>query len=79
MTACPSCSGIPGNVLACGDMCANVMKGCLAQHAQLDADWNHFVGKLNYQIMYDRILHYLHILIVQIYLNIIDSFHRGYW
>lgn len=43
MTACPSCSGISGNVLACGDMCANVMKGCLSQHAQLDADWNHFV------------------------------------
>ncbi|XP_063992834.1 glypican-6 [Diachasmimorpha longicaudata] len=43
MTACPSCSGIPGNVLACGDMCANVMKGCLAEHAALDAEWNHFV------------------------------------
>lgn len=43
MTACPSCSGIPGNVLACVDMCANVMKGCLAQHAALDVDWNHFV------------------------------------
>jgi hypothetical protein len=26
-------------------MCANVMKGCLAQHAALDAEWNHFVGK----------------------------------
>ncbi|XP_003488957.1 glypican-4 isoform X1 [Bombus vosnesenskii] len=43
MTVCPSCSGIAGNVLACGDMCANVMKGCLAQHAALDAEWNHFV------------------------------------
>ncbi|XP_066601252.1 glypican-6 [Prorops nasuta] len=43
MTACPSCSGIPGNVLACGDMCTNVMKGCLAQYAALDAEWNHFV------------------------------------
>ncbi|XP_076657141.1 glypican dally-like [Halictus rubicundus] len=43
MTVCPSCSGIAGNVLACGDMCTNVMKGCLAQHAALDAEWNHFV------------------------------------
>lgn len=43
MTVCPSCSGIADNVLACGDMCANVMKGCLAQHAALDAEWNHFV------------------------------------
>ncbi|KAG6801345.1 glypican-4 isoform X1 [Apis mellifera caucasica] len=43
MTVCPSCSGIAGNVLACGDMCANVMKGCLAQHAALDTEWNHFV------------------------------------
>lgn len=45
MTVCPSCSGIAGNVLACGDMCANVMKGCLAQHAALDTEWNHFVGE----------------------------------
>ncbi|XP_011866007.1 PREDICTED: glypican-6 [Vollenhovia emeryi] len=43
MTACPACSGISDNVLACGDMCANVMKGCLAQHAALDNDWNQFV------------------------------------
>ncbi|XP_072764642.1 glypican-6 isoform X2 [Anoplolepis gracilipes] len=47
MTACPSCSGISDNVLACGDMCANVMKGCLAQHAALDTDWNHFVEALD--------------------------------
>ncbi|XP_001607767.2 glypican-4 [Nasonia vitripennis] len=43
MTVCPSCSGISGSVLACNDMCENVMMGCLAQHAALDADWNHFV------------------------------------
>jgi len=45
MTACPACSGISDNVLACGDMCANVMKGCLAQYAALDTDWNQFVGE----------------------------------
>ncbi|XP_011057101.1 PREDICTED: glypican-6 [Acromyrmex echinatior] len=43
MTACPACSGISDNVLACGDMCANVMKGCLAQYAALDTDWNQFI------------------------------------
>ncbi|XP_015181305.1 PREDICTED: glypican-6 [Polistes dominula] len=43
MTACLSCSGIAGKVLACGDMCANVMKGCLAQHVALDGEWNQFV------------------------------------
>ncbi|GAB1859573.1 Glypican-6 [Camponotus japonicus] len=43
MTVCPSCSGISDNVLACGDMCTNAMKGCLAQHAALDTEWNHFV------------------------------------
>ncbi|OAD56026.1 Glypican-6 [Eufriesea mexicana] len=47
MTVCPSCSGITGNVLACGDMCVNVMKGCLAQHAALDVEWNHFVEAVN--------------------------------
>ncbi|XP_057331318.1 glypican-6 [Microplitis mediator] len=54
MTACPSCSGIPGNVLACGDMCANVMKGCLTQHAALDGEWNHFVeavGKVGERLL----------------------------
>ncbi|XP_034939937.1 glypican-6 [Chelonus insularis] len=54
MTACPSCSGIAGNVLACGDMCANVMKGCLTQHAALDAEWNHFVeavGKVGERLL----------------------------
>ncbi|XP_043681821.1 glypican-6 [Vespula pensylvanica] len=43
MTACLSCSGIAGKVLACGDMCTNVMKGCLAQHVALDGEWNQFV------------------------------------
>ncbi|XP_011503650.1 PREDICTED: glypican-6 isoform X2 [Ceratosolen solmsi marchali] len=47
MTACPSCSGISDNMLACNDMCENVMKGCLAQHAALDADWNHFVDAVD--------------------------------
>ena len=44
MTVCPSCSGIPGDVKACNNMCENVMKGCLAHHAALDAEWNLFVG-----------------------------------
>ncbi|XP_047366868.1 glypican-6 isoform X2 [Vespa velutina] len=43
MTACLSCSGITGKVLACDDMCTNVMKGCLAQHVALDGEWNQFV------------------------------------
>ncbi|KAL6255136.1 hypothetical protein P5V15_013470 [Pogonomyrmex californicus] len=47
MTACPVCSGISDNVLACNDMCANVMKGCLAQHVALDTDWNHYVEALD--------------------------------
>ncbi|XP_014472366.1 PREDICTED: glypican-6 isoform X2 [Dinoponera quadriceps] len=47
MTACPYCIGIPNNVLACSDMCTNVMKGCLAQHAALDAEWNHFVDAVD--------------------------------
>ncbi|XP_074111309.1 glypican dally-like [Cotesia typhae] len=54
MTVCPSCTGIPGNVLACGDMCTNVMKGCLTQHAALDAEWNHFVeavGKVGERLL----------------------------
>ena len=43
MTACPSCSGVSSKVLACNDMCENVMKGCLSQHIALDVEWNQFV------------------------------------
>lgn len=46
MTACPSCSGISNTIHVCNNMCENIMKGCLAQYAALDADWNHFIGKL---------------------------------
>jgi hypothetical protein len=43
MTGCPACQGLP-ELKACSNYCINVMKGCLAYQAELDADWNSFVG-----------------------------------
>ncbi|PSN32123.1 Glypican-6 [Blattella germanica] len=42
MTGCPACQGLP-ELKACSNYCINVMKGCLAYQAELDADWNNFV------------------------------------
>jgi hypothetical protein len=44
MTGCPACQGLP-ELKACSNYCINVMKGCLAYQAELDADWNSFVGE----------------------------------
>lgn len=43
MTGCPACQGLP-ELKACSNYCINVMKGCLAYQAELDGDWNNFVG-----------------------------------
>jgi len=45
MTGCPACQGLP-ELKACSNYCINVMKGCLAYQAELDADWNNFVGEV---------------------------------
>ena len=45
MSSCPACQGIP-EILPCNDYCVNVMKGCLAYHAELDASWDKFIGKI---------------------------------
>jgi len=42
MTQCPACKGLQDSK-ACNGYCLNIMKGCLAYHAQLDQDWNAFL------------------------------------
>ena len=44
MSSCPACQGIP-EILPCPDYCVNVMKGCLAYHAELGHSWDKFVGE----------------------------------
>ena len=44
MSSCPACQGIP-EILPCNDYCVNVMKGCLAYHAELDVSWDRFIGE----------------------------------
>ena len=44
MSSCPACQGIP-EIQPCRGYCINVMKGCLAFHAQLSDSWNEFIGK----------------------------------
>ncbi|CAL8262553.1 unnamed protein product [Lota lota] len=45
---CPLCRGVP-TLRPCHALCLNVMKGCLANQADLDTEWNNFVDAL-YQV-----------------------------
>ncbi|KAI5628856.1 glypican-2 precursor [Silurus asotus] len=42
---CPLCGGIP-SLRSCHPLCLNVMKGCLANHAELNSEWNRFIDSL---------------------------------
>ena len=44
MSSCPACQGIP-DIRPCPGYCINVMKGCLAYHAELGESWDKFIGK----------------------------------
>lgn len=44
MLYCPYCRGLPG-LKSCPNYCRNVMRGCLANQADLDTEWNLFIGK----------------------------------
>lgn len=45
MFYCPYCQGVP-SAQPCKNYCLNVMKGCLANHADLDPEWNLYIGKI---------------------------------
>ncbi|KAG7518387.1 glypican-2 [Solea senegalensis] len=45
---CPLCRGLP-SLRPCRSLCLNVMKGCLANQADLDNEWNNFIDAL-YQV-----------------------------
>ncbi|KAK7137450.1 hypothetical protein R3I94_013179 [Phoxinus phoxinus] len=42
---CPLCHGSP-SLKPCHSLCLNVMKGCLANQADLDSEWNNFIDAL---------------------------------
>ncbi|TNN04245.1 glypican-6b isoform X1 [Takifugu flavidus] len=45
MMYCPFCQGMPA-VKACKNYCLNVMKGCLANQADLDPEWNLYIDAM---------------------------------
>ncbi|MGH0184456.1 UNVERIFIED_CONTAM: hypothetical protein FKN15_014935 [Acipenser sinensis] len=45
LSYCPLCRGLP-SLKPCHSFCRNVMKGCLANQADLDTEWNSFIGLL---------------------------------
>lgn len=53
MLYCPYCRGLP-SVRPCNNYCLNVMKGCLANQADLDTEWNLFVGKKHWNRIVGR-------------------------
>ncbi|KAI4896952.1 hypothetical protein NFI96_017917, partial [Prochilodus magdalenae] len=44
MLHCPSCRGLTA-VKPCRRYCLNVLKGCLANQADLDPEWTQYIGK----------------------------------
>ena len=44
MTYCPHCRGM-ASARPCANYCSNVMKGCLANQADLNTEWRHLAGK----------------------------------
>lgn len=45
MLYCPFCQGMPA-VKPCRNYCLNVMKGCLANQADLDPEWNQYIDAM---------------------------------
>lgn len=45
MTYCPHCRGMP-SARPCANYCSNVMKGCLANQADLNTEWRHLADTL---------------------------------
>ncbi|XP_017278210.1 glypican-6b [Kryptolebias marmoratus] len=45
MSYCPFCQGLLG-VKPCKNYCLNVMKGCLANQADLDPEWNQYIDAM---------------------------------
>ncbi|XP_053184360.1 glypican-6-like isoform X2 [Scomber japonicus] len=45
MLYCPFCQGMP-TVKPCKNYCLNVMKGCLANQADLDPEWNQYIDAM---------------------------------
>ncbi|KAJ3592393.1 hypothetical protein NHX12_007520 [Muraenolepis orangiensis] len=43
MQYCPFCQALP-TAKPCKNYCLNVMKGCLANQADLDPEWNQYIG-----------------------------------
>lgn len=43
---CPLCQGLVSGARACNGYCANVVRGCLANAAELDQPWNDYVTSL---------------------------------
>ncbi|XP_016091840.1 glypican-6-like [Sinocyclocheilus grahami] len=45
MLYCPYCGGLP-SLKPCANYCQNVMRGCLANQADLDPEWNLFIDAM---------------------------------
>ncbi|XP_041848831.1 glypican-1-like [Melanotaenia boesemani] len=46
MTYCPYCRGMP-SARPCSNYCSNVMKGCLANQADLNTEWRHLAETMS--------------------------------
>ena len=52
MSMCPICQGLT-DVKPCSNLCLNVLKGCLAYHAELATEWDNYIGeKIQISVVY---------------------------
>lgn len=54
MLYCPYCSGQVA-LKPCQNYCLNVMRGCLANQADLDTEWNNFLGERTYEYILEQL------------------------
>ena len=47
MTYYPHCRGM-ASARPCSNYCSNVMKGCLANQADLDPEWQNLIGEIQW-------------------------------
>uniref|UniRef100_A0A673C977 Glypican 5b n=1 Tax=Sphaeramia orbicularis TaxID=375764 RepID=A0A673C977_9TELE len=51
---CPHCRGMP-SIKPCSNYCSNVMKGCLANQADLDSEWQNLIGdKFEFTLIFTK-------------------------
>uniref|UniRef100_A0A8C2XAG1 Glypican 6b n=1 Tax=Cyclopterus lumpus TaxID=8103 RepID=A0A8C2XAG1_CYCLU len=72
MLYCPFCQGTPA-MKPCKNYCLNVVKGCLANQADLDPEWNLYIGKLEGPFNIESVMEPIDVKISEAIMNMQDN------